>query len=95
MSKIKTYQKMNNKIVSLLRLSDDPMLLYAAQLIEELQGKEDTVKQGEWKEHIFEDGFWANYCSECKAYLPYGLEWEPNFCPNCGAKMDGEDEQNV
>lgn len=38
MSTIRTYPEMNAKIVSLLRLSEDPMELYAAQLIEELTG---------------------------------------------------------
>lgn len=33
---IRTYPEMNEKIVSLLRLSEDPLQLYAAQLIEEL-----------------------------------------------------------
>ena len=37
MKKINTYQEMNEKIVGLLRLSDNPVELYAAQYIEELQ----------------------------------------------------------
>lgn len=36
MANIRTYPEMNAKIVSLLRLSEDPLQLYAAQLIEEL-----------------------------------------------------------
>lgn len=39
-----------------------------------------------------EDGdigcFWL--CSLCGECLPYGA----NYCPNCGAKMDLEDENN-
>ena len=46
------------------------------------------VPCGEWISKNTEDGeFWANYCSKCKAYLPYGIEWKPNYCPNCGAQM--------
>ena len=39
MTEITTYQEMNNKIAELLRLSDEPIQLYAAQLIEELLAK--------------------------------------------------------
>lgn len=28
-----------------------------------------------------------NQCSECKFDLPFGMMWKPNYCPNCGAKM--------
>ena len=37
MTEIKTYPEMNEMIVSLLRFSGEPIQLYAAQLIEELQ----------------------------------------------------------
>ena len=47
------------------------------------------VRHGEWKHHIFDNDLWANYCSECGAYLPYGMDWQPNFCPDCGADMRG------
>ena len=47
------------------------------------------VRHGEWKHHTFNNGLWANYCSECGAYLPYGIDWQPDFCPDCGARMDG------
>ena len=43
---------------------------------------------GKWERAEYEDNkFWANYCSLCYSYLPYGLEWKPNYCPNCDAKM--------
>lgn len=53
------------------------------------------VVHGRWKIALTDKNeFWANYCSVCNTYLPYGIEWKPNYCPNCGAKMDGEaDEQ--
>ena len=48
-------------------------------------------KKGKWISHLLDDGsFWANYCSECGVYLPYGLDWKPNGCPNCFADMRGE-----
>lgn len=60
------------------------------------------VQHGEWK--------WDDYthryrCSICEAYQPYetirdnGEEyidyWDCDYCPLCGAKMDGKDESNV
>lgn len=53
-------------------------------------------KKGKWKSHLLDNGdLWANYCSECGTYLPYGLDWKPDFCPQCGAMMEEyEDEQN-
>ena len=44
-------------------------------------------KHGEWLEQSYCGTFWANYCSECGSYLPQGMDWKPNYCPICGAKM--------
>jgi hypothetical protein len=41
---ITTYPEMNAKIVGLLRLSDDPLKLYAAQRIEELKQMVELLK---------------------------------------------------
>lgn len=37
------------------------------------------------------------YCSECGYYIDEGIDDEtilPNYCPNCGAKMDKEETHN-
>ena len=53
----------------------------------------DPVKHGHWVEQEHEDWKWSKEyrCSECGKYRlmtnPFGREW--NYCPNCGAKMDG------
>lgn len=44
-----------------------------------------TVNHGKWI--ICSDGYYP-YCSECK-HEPQGREMT-KFCPNCGAKMDGD-----
>lgn len=43
------------------------------------------VKHGKWESQcnvLFES------CNVCK-YINYDPVYTPNFCPNCGAKMDG------
>lgn len=53
-----------------------------------------SVKHGEWLDLWIEDdemtdgGFMVNQCSVCKDEMYYG---RPNYCPNCGAKMDGDE----
>lgn len=49
------------------------------------------VVHGRWIKPVPGDG--ENYCSVCKAEQPwfYGYGYfEPDYCPNCGARMDGE-----
>lgn len=47
------------------------------------------VRHGRWIKPVPGDG--ENYCSVCKAeqlwFYGYGY-LEPNYCPNCGARMD-------
>lgn len=48
----------------------------------------EAVKHGKWipREEGVVYPFWARYtCSEC------GTHWDDTlYCPNCGARMDGE-----
>lgn len=59
----------------------------------------DPVKHGHWVEQEHEDWKWSKEyrCSECGQYrlvtTPVGREW--NYCPSCGAKMDGERRKDV
>lgn len=46
----------------------------------------DPVKHGTWIEYPIADEM--NKCSEC-GVLRFG---ESNYCPNCGAKMEGSEE---
>ena len=58
----------------------------------------DTVKHGKWIEDTVgcfnpfdpykEDYMDVIICSECGIY--YGTETRANYCPHCGARMDGE-----
>lgn len=47
----------------------------------------EPVKHGRW------DGYLCSVCNEHAGYFISGDFWideKPNFCPNCGAKMDGD-----
>lgn len=54
----------------------------------------EPIRHGRWEE--IKSGDWANAteyrCSECGKYRlavnPVNYNW--NYCPNCGAKMEGE-----
>jgi hypothetical protein len=43
------------------------------------------VRHGEWKET---PTGWI-YCSVCGSEPPEESNYKSNYCPNCGAKMDG------
>lgn len=55
----------------------------------------EPVRHGRWDDtgrYTFTDGSLAIRCTECGAALHLD-EWEKyhwNYCPNCGAKMDGD-----
>ena len=48
------------------------------------------VTRGRWNRYVHDKELWGNYCSACNTYLPPGMDWEPNFCPSCGADMRGD-----
>ncbi len=53
------------------------------------------VKHGEWLSNAVSDEY---VCSECDGIAPVDCEkedfYESNYCPNCGAKMDGQAGDN-
>ena len=47
----------------------------------------EVVKHGEW------NGYTCSECNVCADYFISGdfyFDEKPNFCPNCGARMDGD-----
>lgn len=50
----------------------------------------EPVRHGRWETHNQVDSVF--YCSECKLNVSgFERRWL-NYCPNCGVKMDKEDE---
>ena len=53
----------------------------------------EKPRRGRWTK-IFGGGGWWYACSECGHHIPrtrYGNDWHSKYCPNCGARMDGEE----
>ena len=63
-----------------------------------MKAKRDLVKRGKWIETHHEN-IWGNptsvlECSACGKYTvgKKGITIKSRYCPNCGAKMDLEEE---
>ena len=52
----------------------------------------DAVKHGHWLFYEEPDGYYHSECSECGQWCDEDvfLKGKWHYCPNCGAKMDGE-----
>lgn len=49
------------------------------------------VVHGRWRRFINGDGEYKYLCGVCEKVVTYEMGGA-NYCPNCGAKMDGGDE---
>ena len=56
----------------------------------------EVVRHGEWiKKHLFSMNYddWFEYtCSECNEHYRDYEKFPKNYCPHCGARMDGKGE---
>lgn len=56
-------------------------------------------KSGKWIKDICEyDRVYHFKCSVCGEWNGLSVEewnWTPNFCPNCGARMKGADDESL
>lgn len=69
--------RMGNGFTEYCNIKDD-----AADAIEALQA--ELPKRGEW----IMDGRYTRHCSICNE----SVAWPEKYCPNCGAKMEVQDE---
>ena len=72
--------------------------------IDELQTADaQEVRHGRWVKHLVPTDFDGEVfnvehivCSVCEAAIPlnstYKTKWYSDYCPSCGAKMEGEEE---
>lgn len=52
-------------------------------------------KHGEWERALDYNDVYGMRCSLCGEFNGVdrdGWNWTPNYCPNCGARMDGDDD---
>ena len=76
-----------------IRVMDTETLLYFIRKVPAADVA--PVKHGHWTEidHSENFGDYHFVCSECKCNTPdRAYVVAPDFCPNCGARMDGDTE---
>lgn len=70
----------------------------AAALIEQIKAEDvQPVKHGRWEnEYLEDDDVWWADCTNCKndSHSRYGRVSIYAYCPNCGARMIKDGEQN-
>ena len=89
---------LDNTISELEGLADGSFVMTVEQIKFFLgqQPNIDPLKQGHWnlvsRQNIWDDLVDVYECSECKKYTTNGRgNTSPtDYCPNCGARMDGE-----
>ena len=72
------------------RMSHEDRIEFALNMVEDVPTLDYApIRHGEWVTKP--DGFIPAdiYCSECGKR--YNFFYNPNYCPNCGARMDGKD----
>ena len=71
----------------------DPILKMAANAVLNNTPRVDAVEvvHGRWIDNIDENGYLCNAWRKCSACGGLNYSKRPPYCPNCGAKMDGDE----
>ena len=66
------------------------------RMLDELQTAQQERKKGKWIPEfngMFKGGAYWFKCSECERIVPEVRNGGWNYCPNCGAEMEGQDDR--
>lgn len=78
-----------------IQSDDDGWWVGTAQDAETLlNGLPTAEKVGKWVK-AEKGGEWWYACSMCEGHIPktlWGQDWHSSYCPNCGARMEGEED---
>lgn len=73
-------------------LHDEPVR-YIKAICDVPSADVEPVRHATCKE--YEDSYGARcVCSECGCNFNYPRRGKPNYCPDCGARMDGEEQEH-
>lgn len=99
------YNEMSCSGVRLIKELETEIVRLNAMLEEQQPKKEQHPKKGHWQPYKYGDDTW-HQCSACgvadhyinivkrDGYLDYRMVSKRNFCPNCGADMREDGEQD-
>ena len=79
--KLHRLRKLNNYLLDVLEASPSVVV------------ESEPVRHGRWCFEEYPDGYYHWECSECEKWFQEDsmkIDEEWNYCPNCGAKMDGK-----
>ena len=64
-------------------------------LVDYIESIPSAERKGEWiNKHEWANGFYERECSICGAMKPILMHTaKVNYCPNCGARMKGADDE--